>query len=78
MDEDLNQLLITIIEKAMKRFPKAEYSIVRNFLLESLRCNYDEQLRNLYQQAILYRWSNHTINAIRTGLNVMHINKLLK
>ena len=74
----MDELVKAIIQKVLERYPKAKRIAVENFLFSSVGYEYDTQIKNLYLDARLYRWNKDTINAIRTGLNVMHINKLLK
>jgi hypothetical protein len=77
MEKDF-ELVKAIIEKALEKHPKAKRIAVENFLLSSIGYDYDNQMKNLYLDASLYRWNTQTINAIKYGLNVMAQNGLLK
>ena len=78
MDEHDIELLKAIIQKVLNRYPKAKRIAVENFLMSSVGYEYDNQIRNLYLDASLYNWNTQTINAIKSGLNIMHQNGLLK
>jgi hypothetical protein len=67
-----------IIQKTLEKHPKARRIAVENFLMSSIGYDYDNQIKNLYLDASLYRWNTQTVNAIRQGLNVMFQNGLLK
>jgi hypothetical protein len=67
-----------IIEKVLEKHPKAKRIAVLNFLCTSIGYDYDDQIRNLYLDASLYRWNSETVSAIRQGLNAMFQNRLLK
>jgi hypothetical protein len=71
-------LVKAIIQQTLEKHPKARRIAVENFLMSSLGYDYDNQIRNLYLDASLYRWNTQTVNAIRQGLNVMFQNGLLK
>jgi hypothetical protein len=71
-------LVKAIIQKTLEKHPKARRIAVENFLMSSLGYDYDNQIKNLYLDATLYRWNTQTVNAIRQGLNVMFQNGLLK
>jgi hypothetical protein len=67
-----------IIQRTLEKHPKARRIAVENFLMSSVGYDYDNQIKNLYLDASLYRWNTQTVNAIRQGLNVMFQNGLLK
>ena len=73
-----DELVKAIIQKALERYPKAKRIAVENFLFTSVGYRYDDQIQNLYYDATLYNWNTQTINAIKSGLNVMFQNGLLK
>ena len=66
----------TIIDQAIKKFPKAKRIAVSNFTLgyDSLTM---EAGMNLSMDANLYKWNSHTISAIRWVLNHKHAFKTM-
>ena len=76
--EAKDDLVKAIIQKTLEKHPKAKRIAVENFLMSSVGYDYDNQIKNLYLDATLYRWNTQTVNAIRQGLNVMFQNGLLK
>jgi len=60
-----------LIDKALKKFPKAKRIAVENFTYGYNELSMEASM-NLEMDANLYNWNAHTVNAIRWVLNFKH------
>ena len=59
---------MTLIEKALLKFPKAKKIAVENFTMGYDTLNM-EASTNLDMDARMYKWNTHTVNAIKWTIN---------
>lgn len=60
-----------IIQKALKKYPRAKKIAVTNFLATATSYTFEVNVANAEYDKLLYKWNDSTYYAILFGLNEM-------